>query len=100
MRYIAKVDSNQREIVEALRAMGASVYLTHQVGSGFPDIVVGYRGMTILLEIKSEKGKMKPDEVEFFQKWKGCAFVVYSAEEAIMVVQNVVSGKEMPRTWR
>ena len=43
MRRAANVDVNQREIVNAVRAAGLHVALTHQLGRGFPDCVVtGY----------------------------------------------------------
>lgn len=37
----AKVDKNQPEIVEALRAEGAVVQHLHAVGVGCPDLLVG-----------------------------------------------------------
>jgi hypothetical protein len=40
MRLRARVDQNQREIVLALRKAGCAVYCTHQVGHGFPDLLV------------------------------------------------------------
>jgi hypothetical protein len=48
MGYRKRVDRNQAEIVEALREAGASVGHTHAVGHGFPDIVVGVPGLTIV----------------------------------------------------
>lgn len=43
-------DSNEAEIVAALRAAGASV--TPLSAEGVPDLLVGYRGATYLLEVK------------------------------------------------
>jgi len=83
-----RVDSNQAEIVEALRKIGCVVTPTHMVGSGYPDITVGFRGRTILLEIKSEKGKLTEAEEDWFLAWTGEAYVVRSVEEALEVVQR------------
>lgn len=50
-RRIAKVDDNQKEIVEALRKVGAYIVHTHQLKNAF-DILVSYRGKCVPMEIK------------------------------------------------
>lgn len=82
----AKIDNNQREIVEALRGIGASVEITSQVGKGFPDLAVGFRGNTYLLEVKGPKGKLTPDQVRFHQAWNGHIAVVRTVDEALVTV--------------
>ena len=52
MRRAALIDSNQPEIVEALRRIGCFVVLTHQLKCLF-DILVFYRGKTFVIEIKN-----------------------------------------------
>ena len=71
MRRAARTDANQSEIVQALRTAGASVTLLHQVGKGCPDALVGYQGKTVLLEIKTDKGRATPDQIEWWDQWKG-----------------------------
>lgn len=74
-RRNARKDSNQDEIVNALRGCGFHVDITHQLGSGFPDIVV--TGLhrksgdlrTVLVEIKNGRGKLSRDEKRFFDKF-------------------------------
>ena len=74
---IRKVDANQKQIVDALRKIqGVTVFSTHTVGKGVPDIVVGYCGSNYLFEIKdgakpSSQQKLTPMEVTFFETWKG-----------------------------
>lgn len=51
MRYAARVDGNQPEIVKGLRAFGATVTVTSQLKNAF-DILVGYRGSLFIMEIK------------------------------------------------
>lgn len=41
------------------------------MGGGFPDLVVGYRGVTYLLEVKGPGGKLRPSQVSFFARWRG-----------------------------
>ena len=40
----------------------ASVFSTHEIGKGFPDIVVGYRGINYLFEIKDENNEKSKDK--------------------------------------
>jgi Holliday junction resolvase len=81
-----KTDTNQAEIIRALREVGASVEDTHEHGRGFPDIVVGFRGENYLMEIKSGKGKLNQREVEWHENWKGSVWVVHTPEQAIRIL--------------
>ena len=85
-RRAAKVDANQGEIVAALRAVGASVAPAHTMGGGFPDLVVGHQGVTYLLEVKTPKGKLTPDQERWHPEWRGQVSVVRTAEEAWAVI--------------
>ena len=91
MRTAARTDANQKAIVSALRQIGCSVQPLHMVGKGCPDILVGYRGLNILLEIKDgskppSKRKLTPDEITFFEKWRGQVRVCESVQEAIDII--------------
>lgn len=91
MRRAAKVDTNQAEIVEALRRAGASVFPTHTVGRGFVDLVCGFRGENYLIEIKDgsrppSKRKLTTDEREFHQTWRGSVHVVESVDQALQLI--------------
>lgn len=87
----ARVDENQRAVVDALRAAGASVQHLHKVGQGCPDIVVGYRGQNFLIEIKdgskppSKQGLTGPQEI-WHRNWRGHAVVVNSPEAALAAI--------------
>ena len=52
MSRAKRVDANQGEIVDALRAVGAKVQPLHMVGEGVPDLLVRYRGDLHLVEVK------------------------------------------------
>jgi len=95
MRRAAKVDRNQAEIVEALRNAGASVYCTHAVGQGFPDLCVGYYGHTVLVECKDgtkppSACKLTPAQESFFESFDGNAIVVFSPEDALDKLEKAV----------
>ena len=88
-----RIDANQKEIVSALRKVGASVAVTSNVAGGFPDIVAGFQGRNYLIEIKDGSKppsgrKLTPDEIEFHQKWFGQISVVNSVDEAISLILN------------
>jgi hypothetical protein len=93
MRRAAKVDANQHEIVAALRKIGASVQPLHSVGQGCPDLLVGWRGMNTVLEIKDGKKppsarKLTDDQVIWHEEWRGQVAVVETVEQAILAVTN------------
>lgn len=90
-KYAAKVDRNQSEIVEALKAGGCDVMFL-----GKPvDLLIGVRGKNLLLEVKVPKakgepgGRLTPEQEEFFANWRGQKAVVRTAEEALQVVGAV-----------
>ena len=90
--HAGRTDANQSRIIEALRKLGATVVSTSQVGQGLPDLLVGWRGVTILLEIKDgarppSERKLTEAEAYFLANWKGGpAVVVNNEQEAINAV--------------
>jgi Holliday junction resolvase len=85
-----RVDSNQVEIVKELRRLGMEVEHLHGVGKGCPDILVGYKGKNVLLEIKKDdKAKLTPDQVLWHHSWKGQVAVVTNVIEAVKAVKEV-----------
>ena len=91
-----RVDANHAEVVKALRAIGASVADTSRAGSGFPDIVAGFRGRNWLIEVKDGKKppsarKLTGDQVEFKAAWRGHWIVVLSADEAVREISRVTT---------
>jgi hypothetical protein len=88
-RRAAKVDANQAEIVEGLRACGYSVQPLHMVGSGCPDLLVGIPGSkaNALLEVKVPGETFTGPQKTWHADWKGRAHVVRSLAEAIVVLK-------------
>ena len=92
VRRASKVDDNQQEIADALRKAGASVQFLHGVGFGCPDMLVGFRGRNLLLEIKDgskppSRQKLTDWQERWGVSWNGQACVVRSADEALEVLQ-------------
>lgn len=91
MRRAAKVDANQSDIVDVLRAAGATVQPIHMIGKGCPDLLVGFRGRNYLLEVKDmdqppSKRRLTDDEAEWHFKWNGQVTVVEDPIEALRVI--------------
>jgi hypothetical protein len=87
MRRGGKPDGNQEVIVEALRLAGASVEIISKVGFRCPDLLVGYRRRTFLLEVKSETGELTDGQREWHCDWKGLPVdVVETPREALAAI--------------
>src|SRR5438045_9322348 len=72
VRRAANIDSNQTDIVKQLRKCGVTVQCLHALGQGVPDLLCGWRGVNILLEIKDEdKPASKPRLTQFVSEWHG-----------------------------
>ena len=91
----ARIDSNQVEIVAALRALGCTVQSLAGVGQGCPDLLVGRNGRNYLMEIKD--GSKPPSaralttkEYIWINEWKGQVTVVWNVEEALAAIGAVL----------
>ena len=88
-RRAAKIDTNQNDIVDALRKIpGVSVQVEHD------DILVGYKGCTHWYEIKpphavsKKTGKvndsfLKPSQIKLLKEWCGHYKIVWSLEQIL-----------------
>ena len=84
-----RVDQNQPEIVKEFRRMGATVQIISNIGKGCPDIIVGYKGVNYLIEIKKdEKAKLTPHEEVFFLTWRGQVCKVFCKEDVIKLMEK------------
>ena len=93
MRYAARVDANQAEIVKQLRAAGCYVWIV-----GLPvDLLVGYNGHTFLVEIKDgSKKHLTALQQDFFDYWTGGPLVrVDSVEAALRALKLLRSGVQI-----
>ena len=104
-------DANEAAIVEALRAIGCSVHIVDQ-GDGLPDLLVGFRGETLLVEAKNPndkagappggerhkgRGRRTAAQVKFREGWKGRPIIVaVSPEEAVAAVEAAAPSAAVP----
>lgn len=93
MRQDARKDANQDQIIADLRRsdIGASVAVTHQLGNGVPDIVVGFRGENFLIEIKDgskppSARRLTPDEKDFHMGWQGQIDVANDLDDVLRII--------------
>lgn len=90
MRFRAKVDANQREIVAELRERGYGVISLAPLGKGIPDLCVSLPGtpLCVLLELKTKRGKLTDDQNDWHREWTGKVYVVRSHIEALAALQS------------
>ena len=91
MRKAAKIDDNQKTIVNVLRQMGASVQSLATTGKGCPDLLVGYHGINYLMEVKDgdkvlSKQKLTIDQEHWHSLWRGSVHIVKSVDEALKIL--------------
>ena len=80
-------DANEPDIVRALEQVHATVHELHAP----VDLLVGWRGVNWLLEVKDGRKipahrALTAEQVEFFQLWRGSRAVVRSPAEALCVI--------------
>lgn len=93
MRY--RVDKNQKLIVSFLRELGCTVLVLSQVGNGSPDLLVGFRGRNILMEVKNEGEELRSNQKKFIGEWKGNAYVVRTRHDALLALMMVGCDDEL-----
>lgn len=102
-RRAAKRDEGEPAIVGALRRAGAMVW--HLSQKGLPDLLIGFRGRWVLMEVKAPLGPLggesgngqhlQPEQVRFFadaELGELPAHVVRSPEEALRVIGVELKG--------
>ena len=85
-----KVDTNQAEIVEALRAVGASVQSLAMVGHGVPDLLVAYRGDLFLFEVKAPSLiVLTENERNWHANWHSPVHIITTVDAALHIIGAV-----------
>ena len=90
MRHAARVDANQADICAALRNAGANVWII-----GLPvDLLVGYRGHTFLMEVKTtSKKRLTGLQADFFEKWAGGTLCRVDSPQAALQMIRVANAE-------
>ena len=81
MRHAKRTDANQEAIVKALRDAGAYVWII-----SLPvDLLVGYKGHSFLVEIKTDARKrLTALQADFFENWSGSTLARVDSPEAAL----------------
>lgn len=97
---IRRADANQKAVIAALRSVGATVVSLHAVGGGVPDLLVGYRGETYLLELKGSKSasssktgggkKTIPRQEAWRAAWRGRAVRILEDEDDLAAFYRAI----------
>ena len=91
----ARTDANHEEIVNALRAAGATVQSLASVGKGVPDLLVGFKSQTLLMEIKdsakpASKRRLTEDQLRWHGAWRGGPLAIVDGPEAALLMLGVL----------
>lgn len=91
----ARIDANHEQVVSALRAAGASVQSLAGVGKGVPDLLVGFQGKTLLMEIKDgrktpSERRLTEDQVRWHGAWRGGPLAVVDGVDAALRMLGVL----------
>ena len=85
MRTRGRIDRNQTELVAILRELGCTVTSLADTGGGTPDLLVGHRGETCLIEIKAHrKAKLPAGQQRWPAAWRGAPVLVVHCAEQIL----------------
>ena len=94
MRRAARRDANERRVIDALRACGA--YVKQINDEGLADLLVYYRGHTLILEVKDgdkppSARALTPAEQKFHDEWPGQnLYIVNSEHQALDILKRCV----------
>ncbi len=86
-KYGAKRDKNESDIVKALRMIpGVSVVLLS--AKDIPDLLIGFREVNYLIEIKNKKGlnKVLEGQAAFRENWNGQTAVAHTLEDILGIL--------------
>lgn len=85
-------DTNEEEIVDALRKVGATVQRLSI--RGVPDLLVGFRGRNYLLEVKVDDPNvgLTDDQARWFLAWRGGEIpIVRTIDQAMTAIGVTLS---------
>lgn len=93
-RTAARTDDNQTELVGILRSLGMCVEITSAAHGGMTDLVVGYGGITVLVEVKDgnkppSDRKLTPAQTRFHERFHGAITVIESVDQAFKLASEI-----------
>ena len=91
----ARIDANHEQVVLALRTAGATVQSLAAVGQGVPDLLVGFQGKTLLMEIKDgrktpSERRLTEDQLRWHGAWNGGPLAIVDGVDAALRMLGVM----------
>ena len=90
-RVAAKIDANQPEIVDALRALGCSVQSLASVGDGCPDLLIGVANVWFLIEVKMPGELLNPRQKRWHAEAMGRTHLARTVDEALTIAKKYIA---------
>lgn len=88
-RRAARRDTNHSAVVGELLRAGATVQAVSAPGA--PDLLVGYRGINVLVEVKSEGAGLNALQRAWHASWRGAKpYVVWDAASVAGLLRDVL----------
>lgn len=92
-KYSAKRDENEAELIQVYKQMGCSVHQLNE--KGIPDLLIGYRGLTDLAEVKIKSGVLTPEQQVFKTEFNGTYRIVRTVQDVIKHVNQLIHQAEI-----
>jgi len=86
-----RTDSNQQIIMNTFRQLGYKVKDCSEIGKGFPDLLISKTGENILVEVKTEAGKLTPDQIKFVSSWNSAVYICRDADDCVQLDQGFLA---------
>jgi hypothetical protein len=86
MSFARRTDANHAELKGYFERLGCSVHDASRLGEDFPDLIVALHKQTVLVEVKSENGKLTPGQIRFRREWKGITYEARTLDDVIAIV--------------
>ena len=92
LRFNARTDKNQEELIKAIQAIGGTVIILAARKKGTPDLLVGFRGVNYLIEVKTDKGVLGDAQKQFLRDWRGQVNVARNLEDVLRIIGALTNG--------
>jgi Holliday junction resolvase len=91
----ARTDANHEAVVKALREAGATVQSLASVGKGVPDLLVGFKSQTLLMEVKdsakpASKRRLTEDQLQWHGSWRGGPLAIVDSPESALSMLRIL----------
>lgn len=77
--------------MDTFRQLGYKVKDCSGVGKGFPDLIISKIGENILVECKTESGKLTPDQLKFISEWNSAVYICLDANDCVQLDQGLLA---------